>query len=66
MQDDLILASLIQSRLNAVNAQHEELVEMTIAQLERDAIAKIKLQASTKTVLAPRLRKTISSNPKRL
>jgi antitoxin StbD len=50
--DDLMLAPLIQLRLDAVNAQSDELIEVTIAQLERDAKAKMKRQASAKTASA--------------
>jgi antitoxin StbD len=43
--DDLMLAPLIQLRLDAANEQPEDLVEVSIAQLEREAKAKIKRQA---------------------
>jgi hypothetical protein len=43
-----MLAPLIQARLDAANEQHEELIEVSIAQLERDAKAKIKRQTLAK------------------
>ena len=46
--DDLRLAPLIQARLAEADAHPEEIVEVSIAELERTAKAKLKVKTKTR------------------